>query len=79
MPSSLLNRDRAVQMNIVIMRAVVRLREALATSEALARRIDELAAAPVDHFTSTRSSPWRGNGMRKAAKLALSSSGLPFH
>jgi len=49
MLSSVLNSDRAVQMNIVIMRAFVRLREALATNEALARRIDELAATQHDH------------------------------
>ena len=36
MLSSVLNSDRAVQMNILIMRAFVRLREALATNEALA-------------------------------------------
>jgi hypothetical protein len=49
MLSSVLNSDRAVQMNILIMRAFVRLREALATNEALARRIDELAAAQHEH------------------------------
>jgi len=49
MLSSVLNSDRAVQMNIVIMRAFVRLREALATNEALARRIDELAATQHEH------------------------------
>ena len=36
MLSSVLNSDRAVKMNINIMRAFVRLREALATNEALA-------------------------------------------
>jgi hypothetical protein len=49
MLSSVLNSDRAVQMNILIMRAFVRLREALATNEALARRIDELAATQQEH------------------------------
>ena len=48
MLSSVLNSDRAVQMNILIMRAFVRLREALATNEALAR-IDELAATQQEH------------------------------
>jgi hypothetical protein len=49
MLSSVLNSDRAVQMNIVIMRAFVRLREALATNEALARRLDELTATQHEH------------------------------
>jgi hypothetical protein len=49
MLSSVLNSERAVQMNILIMRAFVRLREALATNEALARRIDELAATQHEH------------------------------
>ncbi len=49
MLSSVLNSDRAVQMNILIMRAFVRLREALATNEALAKRIDELAATQHEH------------------------------
>jgi hypothetical protein len=49
MLSSVLNSDRAVQMNILIMRAFVRLREALAANEALARRIDELAATQHEH------------------------------
>lgn len=49
MLSSVLNSDRAVQMNILIMRAFVRLREALATNEALAQRIDELAATQHEH------------------------------
>ena len=49
MLSSVLNSDRAVQMNILIMRAFVRLREALATNEALAHRIDELAATQHEH------------------------------
>ena len=49
MLSSVLNSDRAVQMNILIMRAFVRLREALATNEALARRIAELSAIQHKH------------------------------
>jgi hypothetical protein len=49
MLSSVLNSERAVQMNILIMRAFVRLREALAINEALARRIDELAATQQEH------------------------------
>jgi hypothetical protein len=49
MLSSVLNSERAVQMNILIMRAFVRLREALATNEALAHRIDEVVATQREH------------------------------
>ena len=49
MLSSVLNSSRAVQMNILIMRAFVRLREALAANEALSRRIDEVVAAQQEH------------------------------
>lgn len=42
MLSSVLRSDRAVQMNILIIRAFVRLRELLATHQDLAREIDEL-------------------------------------
>jgi hypothetical protein len=49
MLSSVLNSERAVQMNIVIMRAFVKLREILATNKTLAGRIDQLAATVKDH------------------------------
>jgi phage regulator Rha-like protein len=49
MLSSVLNSDRAVQMNILIMRAFVRLREALATHADLEERIRELAATQHQH------------------------------
>jgi hypothetical protein len=42
--SSVLNSDRAVQMNILIMRAFVRLRELLASHKDLACKIDQLEA-----------------------------------
>lgn len=42
MLSSVLRSDRAVRMNIVIMRAFVRLREMLATHKDLARAIDDI-------------------------------------
>ncbi len=42
MLSSVLNSERAVQVNIAIMRAFVRLRELLATHKNLARRLEEL-------------------------------------
>lgn len=42
MLSSVLNSERAIEVNIAIMRAFVRLREILATHKDLARRVDEL-------------------------------------
>jgi hypothetical protein len=42
MLSSVLNSERAIEVNIAIMRAFVRLREILATHKELARKLDEL-------------------------------------
>ena len=42
MLSSVLNSERAVQVNILIMRAFAKLREMLATHKDLARKLDEL-------------------------------------
>ena len=42
MLSSVLRSERAVQVNIIIMRAFVRLREILATHKELARKLEEL-------------------------------------
>jgi hypothetical protein len=44
MLSSVLNSERAVQINILIMRAFVRLRTLLATHKELARQVDEIEA-----------------------------------
>jgi hypothetical protein len=49
MLSSVLNSDRAVQMNIVIVRAFIKLRELLATHKDLARQIEKLSATQNDH------------------------------
>lgn len=49
MLSSVLNSERAVQMNIVIMRAFVKLREVLAANKTLARRVEQLAATQKSH------------------------------
>jgi len=49
MLSSVLNSERAVQMNIVIIRAFVKLRELLATHKDLARQIGKLSATQKDH------------------------------
>ena len=49
MLSSVLNSERAVKVNIAIMRAFVRLREALETNRALARKFKELEARVDKH------------------------------
>jgi len=49
MLSSVLNTARAVQMNILIMRAFVRLREILATHRELAAKIEKLETGQRDH------------------------------
>ena len=49
MLSSVLNSPRAVQMNIVIIRAFVKLREVLASHKDLARKIEHLSATQKDH------------------------------
>ena len=49
MLSSVLTSDRAVQMNVLIMRAFVKLREALATHKDLEEKIDQLASTQQQH------------------------------
>ena len=49
MLSSVLNSERAVQMNILIMRAFVKLREVLATHMDLARAIEDIRRRQDDH------------------------------
>ena len=49
MLSSVLNSDRAVQMNILIIRAFLKLREAVATHKELASRIDEIERNQKEH------------------------------
>lgn len=49
MLSSVLNSDRAIQMNIMIVRAFVKLREVLATHKALAQKVEQLAGTQKDH------------------------------
>ena len=49
MLSAVLNGERAVQMNIFIIRAFVKLREVLATNKALAQRIEQLAVIQKEH------------------------------
>jgi hypothetical protein len=50
MLSSVLRSPRAVQVNIAIMRAFVKLRELLATNHDLARRLDELESRYDEQF-----------------------------
>lgn len=52
MLSSVLNSDRAIQMNIYIMRAFVKLREMLATHADLAKKIGELERGQKEHGKS---------------------------
>jgi hypothetical protein len=49
MLSSVLNSERAVQMNIIIMRAFVRMRELLASHKDLARKIEQMEATQKQH------------------------------
>jgi hypothetical protein len=49
MLSSVLNSDRAVQMNILIIRAFVQIRELLATNKDLAARMEKLEAGQQEH------------------------------
>src|SRR4030066_550364 len=50
MLSSVLNSERAVQVNIAIMRAFVKLREMLSTNKELAKRLDELESKYDEQF-----------------------------
>jgi hypothetical protein len=49
MLSSILNSERAVQMNILIIRAFVKLRDMLATHKDVAARMDKLEATQKRH------------------------------
>ena len=55
MLSSVLNSERAVEINIEIMRAFVRLREALSTNKDLARKLDALERKFESHDVHIRS------------------------
>jgi hypothetical protein len=50
MLSSVLNSERAIEVNIAIMRAFVRLREMLASHKDLSRKLDELEKKYDSHF-----------------------------
>lgn len=55
MLSSVLNSERAIQVNIVIMRAFVKLKEMLATHRTLARKLAELEHRLEGHDQEIRS------------------------
>jgi hypothetical protein len=55
MLSGVLRSDRAVHVNIAIMYAFVRLREAMASSQEFARRLDELERHIASHDENIRS------------------------
>ena len=55
MLSSVLNSERAIEVNILIMRAFVRLRAAMASSKEFARRLDELERHIASHDENIRS------------------------
>jgi len=54
MLSSVLRSDRAVHVNIAIMRTFVRLREAMASSKEFARKLDELERRIASHDENIR-------------------------
>jgi len=54
MLSSVLNSERAIKVNILIMRAFVRLREAMASSKELAWKLDELEKRIASHDEKIR-------------------------
>src|SRR5213076_2847756 len=54
MLSSVLNSERAVQMNIVIIRAFIKLREILATHRDLAGRLENLERKYEQHYNELR-------------------------
>jgi len=54
MLSSVLNSRRAIEINILIMRAFVRLREAMASSKELTQKLDELERRTAGHDESIR-------------------------
>lgn len=55
MLSSVLNSERAIQVNIVIMRAFVKLRQILSTHKELAQKLNELERRVTDHDAEIRS------------------------
>jgi ORF6N domain-containing protein len=55
MLSSVLNSDRAVQVNIAMMRAFVRLRQMIATHKELAHKIDQLEKKFAEHDSQLES------------------------
>jgi hypothetical protein len=69
MLSSVLHSRRAVQMNLLIIRAFVHIRGLLATNKDLAARVERLEAGQKEH-TSVIGASWRRKSTAKAAKGA---------
>ena len=64
MLSSVLSSERAVQMNIAIVRAFVQLRELLATNKDFAVRLEQLEASLDQHVSVINSLAEEINGMK---------------
>lgn len=71
MLSSVLNSPRAVQMNILIIRAFVRLRELLATHKDLARRMEHVEATQKQRTSIITSVVEEINKLKRAPALPL--------
>jgi hypothetical protein len=71
MLSSVLNSDRAVQMNIVIIRAFVKLREVLAGRQELPRRLEQ--GDQTASTTAPRSAFWFTKSRNSSSRLSLRS------
>ena len=73
MLSSVLHSDRAVQVNIAIMRAFVRLREMIGSNKALARRLTDLGKSTMPNFVSS-SKPFVNSWQSQRLNLVASDS-----
>ena len=85
MPSSVLNSPRALQVNIEIMRAFVRLREVMATSRELAQKLGELERRIAGHdeeiqtiFEAIRQLMRPPEPPRKEIGFHIKEDGLPY-
>ncbi len=79
MLSSVLNSARAVQMNIVIIRAFVRLRELLATHKGLARKLEQLEATQREHGSILVAVVQEIKKMKKAPRQPKHKPRIGFH
>jgi len=77
MLSGVLRGSRAVQANIAIMRAFVRLREIIGSNKGLARRLAELEKIYDATFPCSRDGHGRGSVTRMAGTIFISRAGAP--